>query len=48
MGQNSLQTVVQISMQFYIGAIGEDSNAVGIGGSQDNNLAEESGAVYFY
>lgn len=31
-----------------VGAIGEDSHAIGIGGNQDNNTAGNSGAVYVF
>jgi hypothetical protein len=31
-----------------VGATGEDSNATGFGGSQTNNSATDSGAVYLY
>ena len=31
-----------------VGALFEDSNAIGVGGNPDDNSAEESGAVYLY
>jgi len=31
-----------------VGADGEDSSAQGVGGSQDDDLARDSGAVYIF